>query len=194
MKKYLIFIVFLFIAILTKAQVDLDVTVSDITSQPLADISVKLENNSIGFSQTLITGPDGIVKFRGLSTSGSYKVDVSETTVYAGDSKSDILLRSNYNPSITIVLLKKNEINLESVKITGNRSAQINTVNAEVASELKLSEIKQIPVEGRDITRILYRLPNVTQATGFFPEAPNVSINGSNGLFTNYLIDGMDNN
>jgi len=33
-----------------------------------------------------------------------------------------------------------------------------------------------------------------TQATGFFPEAPNVSINGANSLYTNYLIDGMDNN
>ena len=34
----------------------------------------------------------------------------------------------------------------------------------------------------------------MTQATGFFPEAPSVSINGANGLFVNYLIDGMDNN
>ena len=49
-------------------------------------------------------------------------------------------------------------------------------------------------MEGRDITRILYRLPNVTQATGFYPEAPNVAINGANSLFTNYMIDGMDNN
>jgi hypothetical protein len=37
-------------------------------------------------------------------------------------------------------------------------------------------------------------LPNVSQATGFYNEAPNVSINGANGLFTSYLIDGMDNN
>lgn len=52
----------------------------------------------------------------------------------------------------------------------------------------------KLPVEGRDITRLLYRLPNVVHATGFYPEAPNVGINGANALFTNYLIDGMDNN
>jgi hypothetical protein len=40
----------------------------------------------------------------------------------------------------------------------------------------------------------LVRLPNVVPSTGFFPEAPSISINGSNGLDTNYLIDGLDNN
>ena len=81
---------------------------------------------------------------------------------------------------------------LEEIVVLG--SSRINTRNAEVSSVLKQKEIEQLPLEGRDITRILYRLPNVVQATGFYPEAPNVSINGSNSLFTNYLIDGMDNN
>src|SRR6185436_5544950 len=73
-------------------------------------------------------------------------------------------------------------------------TAQINTVNAEVSSTLSQGELEALPIEGRDLTRSLYRLPNVTQATGFYPEAPNVSINGANSLYTNYLVDGMDNN
>jgi hypothetical protein len=32
---------------------------------------------------------------------------------------------------------------------------------------MKAAEIQEIPVEG-DITRVLFRLPNVSQATGFF--------------------------
>jgi hypothetical protein len=71
-------------------------------------------------------------------------------------------------------------------------TTKINRQDAEVSSELRQLK-KEIPVEGRDITRVLYRLPNVSQATGFYNEAPNVSINGANGYFT-YLIDGMDNN
>jgi hypothetical protein len=51
-----------------------------------------------------------------------------------------------------------------------------------------------LPVEARDLTRALVRLPNVVASTGFFPEAPEVSINGANGLFAQYLIDGIDNN
>ena len=51
-----------------------------------------------------------------------------------------------------------------------------------------------LPIEGRDITRSLFRLPNLTLATLGYNEAPNVAINGLSGLWTNYMIDGMDNN
>ncbi|HKL88166.1 MAG TPA: TonB-dependent receptor, partial [Salinibacter sp.] len=81
------------------------------------------------------------------------------------------------------------------VVVEGNQGiADINRVNAEVSSSISAQSLENIPVEGRNFTQSLYRLPNVTPSTGFFPEAPNVSINGANGLFTNYLIDGMDNN
>src|SRR6185295_3220301 len=82
----------------------------------------------------------------------------------------------------------------ETVEVSGEGVARINTVNAEVASTLTRQDIEVLPIEGRDLTRSLYRLPNVTQATGFYPEAPNVSINGANSLFSNYMIDGLDNN
>jgi len=177
------------------SQVDLEIIVNDqLTSKPVAQASVQLINDAIGLSITETTAESGIVKFRGLSTSGTYTVLVKSTETYFENTITGIQLRSNYNPSIIITIAKKSEVKLAEVEITGNRDAQINTTNAEVSSELKISEIKQIPIEGRDITRVLFRLPNVVQATGFYPESPNVSINGSNGLFTNYLIDGLDNN
>src|SRR5690606_29598313 len=83
---------------------------------------------------------------------------------------------------------------LDEVVVRTESPTRMNTVNAEVSSEMSAKQIEVLPVEGRDISRMLFRLPNVSQATGFFPEAPNVSINGANGLFNNYLIDGMDNN
>jgi len=70
----------------------------------------------------------------------------------------------------------------------------INTVNAEISASLPAETLKALPIEGRDVVTALVRLPNVVASTGFFPEAPVVSINGANGLFTNYLIDGLDNN
>ncbi len=177
------------------AQVDLEIVVNDqLTSKPVAQALVQLVNDDIGLKITETTPENGIVKFRGLSTSGTYTVVVNASDAYFENTISGIELRSNYNPSIVITLAKKSEVNLDAVEVTGNSGAQINSTNAEVSSELKITEIKQIPVEGRDITRVLFRLPNVVQATGFYPESPNVSINGSNGLFTNYLIDGLDNN
>ncbi|MEL6654187.1 MAG: TonB-dependent receptor, partial [Bacteroidota bacterium] len=96
--------------------------------------------------------------------------------------------------SVTIVMLPRADFSLDEVLIKGNSATRINAVNAEVSATLSQREVEALPIEGRDITRALFRLPNVTQATGFYPEAPNVAINGANSLFTNYMIDGMDNN
>ena len=74
-----------------------------------------------------------------------------------------------------------------------NNGTTLNTQNAKEASELPARELREIPIAARDITRALYCLPNVTLAADFFSEAPNGSINGANGLHTNYLIDGIDN-
>ena len=70
----------------------------------------------------------------------------------------------------------------------------LTTQNAQIGSELHRAELEALPIEGRDLRRALHRLPHLTQATGFFPEAPLIAINGANALFVNYQIDGLDNN
>jgi outer membrane receptor for ferrienterochelin and colicin len=192
----LIYTVLLFISFSTLyAQVDLEVNILGPTDgKPLGNIEVLIENPSIGFTNTAITNSFGKVIFKGLSLSGSYRIFTKETTDYLEAEAKDIELRSNFKRSITLVLPRNIEKTLAEITITSSRATAINTINAEVASEISIKKIQELPVEGRDITRMLYRLPNVSQATGFYPEAPNVSINGANGLYNNYLIDGMDNN
>ncbi|MEZ4941239.1 MAG: TonB-dependent receptor [Saprospiraceae bacterium] len=192
MTKFLLFALFLFPALLS-AQVDLEVFVRDFkTRAPMPGVTVRLENTAIGFSAEKQTNAQGRVVFYGLSLAGAYDVTALETENYFAAGKTGIVLRSNTNASILLELGKKMEQVLEELVVLG--ATRINARNAEVASELKQKEIETLPLEGRDVSRLLYRLPNVVQATGFYPEAPNVSINGSNALFTNYLIDGMDNN
>lgn len=189
-----VFLTFLavFSAFISFAQVDLDATVTGFpTRTPLPNRTVQLKNPSTGFSAAAVTNELGKVRFKGLSLNGHYELFIAESTDYEGIMQTGIELISNTNQEIQLVLVQKN-VTLPEVRING--ASKINTQNAEVASVLKQKEIEMLPLEGRDITRLLYRLPNVVQATGFYPEAPNVSINGSNALFTNYLIDGMDNN
>lgn len=191
--KLFFLISFLAISNVLQAQVDLDVFVSAYrTGKPIDSIWVELRNPSIGFSERRNTNLQGRVRFSGLALAGEYMVEVMEDDRYESAKKEGIVLRSNTNTGIQMVVFGFGETQLLSEVVVG--SSRINVQNAEVSSELKQKEIESIPLEGRDITRILYRLPNVVQATGFYPEAPNVSINGSNSLFTNYLIDGMDNN
>ncbi len=177
------------------AQSSLEITLYDRNTEvPLSQYPITLSNASIGFSVTKNTDSQGKVKFQGLSTSGEYTVITDENDSYHAFEKGGIILKSNQSASITVLVNAKSVVNLDEVVISGANFSQINTINAEVSAELTSKEIETLPIEGRDVTRALYRLPNVTQATGFYPEAPNVAINGANSLFTNYLIDGLDNN
>lgn len=177
------------------AQTDLDVTVLQLTRQtPVAGTTVYLENPAIGLSTSAVTNAQGKIQFKALPLNGSYRVFTRAEGDYQEATSDNIILRANAKRSVTLLLPTQTEKTLNEVVVRGTSTSRINTVNAEVSSEIEIQKIQELPVEGRDITRVLYRLPNVSQATGFFPEAPNVSINGANGLFNNYLIDGQDNN
>ena len=177
----------------SQAGVEISV-INGATDLPVANYPVTLINEAIGFQIEKNTDSQGKVKFRGLSTSGSYVITTLDNEQFYPFEKDDLVFRSNQSSSITIVLNMKSALELADVVVRGGGFSQINTVNAEVTSELTAKEIETLPIEGRDITRALFRLPNVTQATGFFSEAPNVAINGANSLYTSYLIDGLDNN
>ncbi|MGF7214495.1 hypothetical protein GGR92_000635 [Spirosoma lacussanchae] len=177
------------------AQTDLDITVLQLTRQtPVEGATVYLENRAIGLSTSGITNAQGKIQFRALPLNGSYRVFTRDDANYLETSSDNIELRTNGRRSVTLLLPTRTEQTLNEVVVRSTSTSRINTVNAEVSSEMVIQKVQELPVEGRDITRVLYRLPNVSQATGFFPEAPNVSINGANGLFNNYLIDGQDNN
>lgn len=194
MKNTIILVLLLFFGIYSQAQVNLTVSVSEQKSLAgISSIRVTLQNDEIGFKASQITNKQGKVFFKGLNTNGTYFASTVDGAFYEAASSGPVILRSNFDPGITLQLIKKNN-SLKEVKITAYNISKINTQNAEVSSSLSATEIRYLPIEGRDITRVLYRLPNVTLATGFFTEAPNVSINGANGLYTNYLIDGLDNN
>ena len=194
MKNVVAIVLCLFFAQSVFAQENLEVSVSDLsTGTPVIGIRVRLENQLIGYRADRETNDQGKTQFSALSTSGIYVVVVDESDQYFETRAENVLIRSNKSASVNLLLPPKT-MSSEEVTVEGSATTKINTINAEVTSELEAEQIETIPIEGRDITRVLFRLPNVTQATGFFPEAPNVSINGANSLYTNYLIDGLDNN
>ena len=179
-----------------RAQAALDITtVNLLANQPAPDVRVEIVNDAIGYAVTRTTNAQGVVRLGGLSTSGTYTVRVPDNDRFYTAEVTDIRLRSNFTRSVRLLLNPVSEVELDEIVVEGQTSiADVNTVNAEVSSSLDARDLETLPVEGRNVIESLHRLPNVTLATGFFPEAPSVSINGANGLFTNYLVDGMDNN
>ncbi|MFM9828564.1 MAG: TonB-dependent receptor domain-containing protein [Sphingomonas sp.] len=168
----------------------LKITVVDEASgAPVADADVVVTNVAIGYERTLRSDAQGQLFVEGLSTAGTYSVRLARGDAASGAAL--LVLRSNYTQAVTL----RRADAADTIVVTGSRvTSGLNTVNAEVSATLSGKELGDLPIDGRDVVSALIRLPNVVPSTGFFNEAPTVSINGANGLFTNYLIDGLDNN
>ena len=195
--KIYIFIAIAMIGFWVNAQEDVTVNVIDFNSgKPLTGITIILENEQQGIEQTQITNSLGKVFFNSVPVINGYRIRFKGNDNYGATISSAVDVRSNKDTVVQVLLVPTTDVEqqLDEVIVNSNTTAKINRKSAEVSFELKETELKELPVEGRDITRALFRLPNVSQATGFFSEAPNVSINGGNALFTSYLIDGLDNN
>ncbi|RMG68415.1 MAG: TonB-dependent receptor [Bacteroidetes bacterium] len=194
MQKILLFLALMEASLGLMAQASLEVVVTAPSGEALAGVEITLQRPDQGLSLVRRTNGQGKTVFGGLPAGGPYEVILPDGATYLGARSAGIELAANQAGSVTLLTGGTKTAETEVVDIVGNSTTRINTVNAEVRAELREAEVRNLPVEGRDITRALYRLPNVTQSTGFYPEAPNVAINGSNGLYTNYQIDGMDNN
>lgn len=70
----------------------------------------------------------------------------------------------------------------------------LNTENAATGGAIEAPEIAALPTDARDPIALLYNIPGVAPATGFFGDAPRLSFNGGNSLYSQYLLDGLDNN
>lgn len=191
------FFIWALLCITSIAMAQQDITVSIVEhhdQKPVANSSITLKNTARNTTLEQTTNAQGKAVFRGVPALDGYQVVFLGNLIYAATSSEVFSIRSNESPSINLVLQKADGQELNEIVIATGSGSKINRRDAEVSFEMKAAEIQELPVEGRDITRVLYRLPNVSQATGFYPEAANVSINGASSGYTSYLIDGLDNN
>ena len=163
------------------AVLDVAVLRDDGTAAAARDVEVR--SVATGFSHHAATGEQGRARFEAIPTGTDYSIAVDGTVLAVS-----VPLRANQAKSLFVTLL-------ETVVVTAQRrSLAMNGLDAEVSAGLTSRDLAALPVEARDLNKALVRLPNVAPSTGFFPEAPSVSINGANGLYAQYLIDGVDNN
>jgi outer membrane receptor protein involved in Fe transport len=85
-------------------------------------------------------------------------------------------------------------VQLNTVAVTSTRERPLlNTLNASTGAAVERAELERLPTDARDPLALLFNIPGVAQSTGFFGDAPPLSINGQNSLYTPYLLDGLDN-
>lgn len=173
-------------------QAGIEIIVVDAAGNPVTDAEVEIANPAIGLTRRVRTDARGSARIDGLTTAGEYLVSVPGTERHAALAARPVELRANFARSVILQLAASGDA---GIVVTAARAITgLNTANAEISASLARDQLVALPVEGRDVIGALIRLPNVVPSTGFFPEAPSISINGSNGLDTNYLIDGLDNN
>ncbi len=190
MKKLFALCALAFLPFLAQAQT-LTVNVISLTqSTPIDSMEVFLIGPKDVVSD--FTDQKGVVVFQNLDASAKYRVFIEDNNKYQYTASPELSVDGGKKYLMQVP--DRMSASLGEVLISSSPMAKMNRQDATVSGQLKKEEFMKMPIEGRDVTRGLYRLPNVTQAVLGYAEGPNISINGLNGIFTNYLVDGMDNN
>src|SRR5688572_18323417 len=81
---------------------------------------------------------------------------------------------------------------LDALTVVAQRDRPlINTEDATTGGAVERAELEALPTDQREPLSLLFNIPGVAQSTGFFGDAPPLSLNGSNSLYTQYTLDGL---
>ena len=168
-------------------------TVTDTSGATVSGATVKVHNVDTGLERTTQTTADGTYSAPELPF-GKYTVTVSQsgfqTSVTTG---VEVNVASERRVDVQ---LKPGQV-AEHVEVTGE-VPQVDTTSAELGGILTAQTIENIPVNGRDYTKLIYLNPGVAGSPDQISDSPGsfgeFSMNGSRGRSNNYLLDGTDMN
>ncbi len=84
---------------------------------------------------------------------------------------------------------------LDALSVTASRARPLlDARGATTGGALERAELEALPTDQRNPLSLASNVPGVAQATGFFGDAPPLSLNGGNSLYTQYTLDGLDDN
>ncbi|MBM4186733.1 MAG: TonB-dependent receptor [Gemmatimonadetes bacterium] len=84
---------------------------------------------------------------------------------------------------------------LEPIAVVARRSRPLlDTRDATTGGTIEAGDLAALPTDARDPIALLFAIPGVAQATSYFGDAPTLSFNGGNSLYTQYTLDGLDAN
>ena len=84
---------------------------------------------------------------------------------------------------------------LDAITVTTTRERPLlNAEDATIGGSVERPELESLPSDARNPLSMAFQIPGVAQSTGFFGDAPPLTILGGNSLYTQYTLDGLDNN
>lgn len=169
-------------------------TVTDPSGNVIAGATVKVRNTGTGLERTTTTSADGSYAVRELQI-GTYSVTVTQSgfqTSVTSQVEVDVATERRVD-----VQMKLGQVS-QTVEVSGQDIAQIDTTTAELGGTLTTDTIESLPVNGRDYTKLIYLNPGIAGSPDQISDSPGsfgeFSMNGSRGRANNFLLDGTDMN
>jgi len=169
-------------------------TVTDTSGAVLPGATVKVKNAGTGLERTTQTTAEGNYTISELPI-GTYGVTVSQAG-FQTSVTSNVIVDVATERRVDISL-KPGQV-ADTVEVTGEAIAQVDTTSDELGGTLTAQTIANIPVNGRDYTKLIYLNPGVAGSPDQISDSPGsfgtFSMNGSRGRSNNFLLDGTDMN
>jgi len=169
-------------------------TVTDASGAVVPGASVKVHNANTGLDRSTQASADGSYSVAELPI-GTYTVTVSQsgfqTSVTSGVAV-DVAGERRVD-----VGLKPGQVS-ETVEVSGETLPQVETTTNDLGGVLTSQTVENLPVNGRDYTKLIFLNPGVAGSPDQISDSPGsfgeFSMNGARGRSNNYLLDGTDMN
>src|SRR5579859_2113612 len=169
-------------------------TVTDSSGLAVAGAMVTVKNMETGLVRTTQTSDDGSYTVAELPI-GTYIVTISQSG-FQTSVTSDVAVNVAGERRVDIAL-KPGQVS-ERVEVSGAELPQVETTTNELGGVLTSQTVQDIPVNGRDYTKLIYLNPGVACSPDMISDSPGsfgeFSMNGARGRSNNYLLDGTDMN
>ena len=169
-------------------------TVTDATGATVAGAKVTVKNTDTGLIRTTESQVDGSYRVPELPI-GTYDVTIDkenfQTSVTSGV-KVDVSGEKRVDSA-----LKPGAVQ-ELITVSAEALPEIETTSDTLGGTLNQETVKDLPINGRDYTKLIYLNPGVAGSPDQITDSPGsfgvFSVNGARGRANNFLLDGTDMN
>jgi outer membrane receptor protein involved in Fe transport len=169
-------------------------TVTDSSGAAVVGAKVTARNVDTGIERTTTTNESGEYNIPELQI-GTYKVTVEKDGFRAAVTSAVAV--SVAEEKRVDATLKPGSVN-QQIVVSGEELPQVETTNDTLGNTLTATEVKDLPINGRDYTKLIYLTPGVSGSPDQITDSPGsfgeFSMNGARGRSNNYLLDGTDMN
>jgi hypothetical protein len=169
-------------------------TVTDSTGALVASARVSVKNTATGLQRSTTTSADGSYSLPELPI-GTYDVTVTQSgfkTFIARGVTVDVAAERRVD-----AIMKPGQVSTQ-VEVSAAELPMVETTTDTLGGVLTAQTVEEMPVNGRDYTKLIYVNPGVSGSPDQISDSPGsfgeFSMNGARGRSNNYLLDGTDMN